>query len=271
MAMRVAGLLPLRLALRPPPCRRIAPRQPSAAWHCLAPAALLHPPTLLPSPPLQAGRRFAAAAESEEPTAEQAAAWHAEATKAAKGGELSEAAALYEKALRARIALLGEADEETDRTRHSLAATLENQLFDASMQEKGALKDKLEWTMTAGLEDLGGADYEVGGAAPDPYESFNMGDMGFGEGGGGLAGPGGPVDVSAPPATPHCATSARVLSVLQWPHDHPCGRRTSRTLSRKRWTPRTTSWTSCASRAGSHRTSASRERPALGTTTRRWG
>ena len=42
-------------------------------------------------------------------------------------GELREASVLYEKALRARIELLGEFDPETDRTRHSLAATLEVQ------------------------------------------------------------------------------------------------------------------------------------------------
>ena len=41
---------------------------------------------------------------------EQAASWHAEATKAAKAGELREASVLYEKAMRARIELLGEFD-----------------------------------------------------------------------------------------------------------------------------------------------------------------
>ena len=63
--------------------------------------------------------------KDEPATVENAAHWHAEATKAAKAGNLREASVLYEKAMRTRIELLGEFDPETDRTRHSLAATLE--------------------------------------------------------------------------------------------------------------------------------------------------
>lgn len=70
-------------------------------------------------------RGLATAADDDAASVEQAARWHAEATKAAKAGELREASVLYEKAMRARIELLGEFDPETDRTRHSLAATLE--------------------------------------------------------------------------------------------------------------------------------------------------
>ena len=72
-------------------------------------------------------RGLTTAAEGEPATVEQAIRWHSDATKAAKAGELREASVLYEKALRARIELLGEFDPETDRTRHSLAATLEVQ------------------------------------------------------------------------------------------------------------------------------------------------
>lgn len=72
------------------------------------------------------GRRGLVSEVVGEPaTVEHAAHWHTEATKAAKAGRLREASVLYEKAMRARIELLGEFDPETDRTRHSLAATLE--------------------------------------------------------------------------------------------------------------------------------------------------
>lgn len=70
-------------------------------------------------------RGMASDAGDDPATVKQAACWHAEATVAAKAGQLREASVLYEKAMRARIELLGEFDPETDRTRHSLAATLE--------------------------------------------------------------------------------------------------------------------------------------------------
>lgn len=125
---------------------------------------------------LQPARGFASAAtatdadEGEEPATEaDAASWHAQATKAAKGGDLRAASILYEKALRARIELLGEDDMETDRTRHSLAATLEEELFHADWTVKAGLKSKLSWVMTAGLEDLDDPDYAVGGES-DPVD-----------------------------------------------------------------------------------------------------
>jgi hypothetical protein len=53
-----------------------------------------------------------------KPTAEEAAQWHKDGTKASKAGDLTTASELYEKALKARIELFGAEHEETERTRN---------------------------------------------------------------------------------------------------------------------------------------------------------
>ena len=124
-------------------CRRAAcvarlPRTPTRPSPAQSQRLLHHQQSSLPRPAAALATRHAwapswpgarglasATADDEPATTEQASRWHKQATKAAKAGELREASVLYEKALRARIELLGEYDAETDRTRHSLAATLE--------------------------------------------------------------------------------------------------------------------------------------------------
>ena len=111
-------------------------------------------------------------------TADEATQWHAEATTASKAGDLAKAATLYEKALRARVALFGAESEETDRTRHSFAATVEEQLFNADWKEKGVMEDKMKWIMSAGFDEE--EDYAVG----------PIGGMGGMDGMGGMGGMG---------------------------------------------------------------------------------